>query len=73
MNRFLKAILHAAIGGGAGAIAVQVADPSLPLTSGSVLLPAAASAITSVAALFVDKPKRKPRPPLIQGLTQPPR
>lgn len=61
MNRFLKAILHAAIGGSAGAVAVQVADPTLPLTSSTVLLPAAASAITSVAALFVEKPKRKVR------------
>lgn len=61
MGRFFKALLHAAIGGAAGAVAVQVADPTLPLTSSTVLLPAAASAATSVAALFTEKPMRKPR------------
>ena len=50
MRTLLRAIIHAAIGGIAVALATIPAGG--PITSRTVLLPALASAVTSVISLF---------------------
>ena len=57
MKRFLKMLAHGAIGAAAVAVAQQVADPHTAITSGNVLLPALASAVTSVVSLVTTAPK----------------
>ena len=57
MKRFLRILGHAALGGAGVAI---VSIPSgAPLTSKNVLLPIAASALTSVISLFAAVPKNE--------------
>lgn len=57
MKALLRAIGHAAIGGFAAGLAVVPA--SGPITTKTVLFPAAASALTSVISLFAQSPWKK--------------
>lgn len=59
-NALLKILMHAALGGAAVGLAAY--DPAKAITAGNVLLPMAASAITSVLSLFTQPPAAAPAP-----------
>jgi len=58
MRAFWKALAHAALGGVATGLATYTGGP---ITTRTVLLPALASAVTSVLSLFSNKPGTEPQ------------
>ncbi len=57
MKTFLRTLLHAAIGGFAAGLSIL--PTGAPITLRTVLLPAAASALTSVLSLFATSPRNQ--------------
>lgn len=52
----LKTLGHAAAGAAAVTVAQQLNAPGTAMTAGNILLPAAASAITSILSLLAQSP-----------------